>query len=348
MAEIWQAVLKRETIGVHDHFFDLGGHSLLAAQVVARVQNLLGTSAPAVLLFHCPCLADFAAALAALPASAPRTPLVCLKPGTRTPTFFCIHPITGQVLAYLALASLLDPEEPFFALEHPGLQSLEGFPTSIEQLASLYLGEIRALQPEGPYLLGGWSLGGLLAFETARQLRAAELHVALLALFDAASPADDQLEPYLATQPLPELAAFLRTYRVPEPGLAECLGLVGGTDPCPALPALHDLLQRRGWLLQGVPLEQFIRLHGIYSGLAAAARCYRPARDYDSPITYFRRSENLGPRSLASTGWEGLTSGPLTLHVVPGDHLSMFRPPHLSSLAARLQVCLSEARQGLH
>ncbi|HEX3528888.1 MAG TPA: amino acid adenylation domain-containing protein, partial [Thermoanaerobaculia bacterium] len=193
LAEIWAELLGAAHIGVHDNFFERGGHSLLAVLLMARIEKRLGTTLPLAALFSAPTL-EALAALAETSGGHPagrkgRGSLVAIKPATNRDTdqapFFCVHPIGGNVLCYLDLARHLAPDQPFYALQTPDDRPPA---KSIEEMAARYLAEVRCVQPQGPYRLGGWSMGGLVAFAMARQLAAEGQAPELLALIDTLPP----------------------------------------------------------------------------------------------------------------------------------------------------------------
>ncbi|HYU31797.1 MAG TPA: thioesterase domain-containing protein, partial [Thermoanaerobaculia bacterium] len=204
VAEIWAELLGLEQVGAQDSFFERGGHSLLAVLLMARIERRFGKSLPLATLFAAPTVEALAALLAQAgsPASGERRPpLVAIQPrGDRAP-FFCVHPVGGNVLCYLDLARQLGPDQPFYALQSPG----PGEASGIEQMAALYLEELRRVQPRGPYRIGGWSMGGLIAFEMARQLARDGDEPELVALIDSL--------PASSSEPLSEdelAAAFAR------------------------------------------------------------------------------------------------------------------------------------------
>src|SRR5262249_20645259 len=101
---------------------------------------------------------------------------------------FFVHPAGGQVFCYITLARHLGPDQPFYGLQTAFSEGDSPLHTEIETMTAYYLQAIRAVQPDGPYLLGGWSLGGVVAFEMAQQLQAQGQTVALLALLDTRVP----------------------------------------------------------------------------------------------------------------------------------------------------------------
>lgn len=185
LRELWRQVLAVDRIGVHDNFFDLGGHSLLAVRLMSLVHERFGGELPLSSLFEAPDIARQAALLDR--GGGAWSPLVCLQPKGTKPPIFCVHAVAGDLLTYRALARQLGEERPFYGLQAPGIAS-GGHPGTIEGLATLYIGAIRRVQLAGPYRLAGWSMGGVIAYEMARQLRQAGERVASLALIDSYTP----------------------------------------------------------------------------------------------------------------------------------------------------------------
>ena len=183
VAAIWEDVLDVRPIGVTDSFFALGGNSFLAARMMIRVQQQLSRRVPMAALLQ----ADTVAQLARLLGERPSTPgaptLVRLATGSAIP-FFCVHPIGGHVLCYAELARCLGDVRDFYGLQARGLQGEAAPFTDLARMAAHYLAEIRTVQPTGPYLLGGWSMGGTVAFEIALQLAAAGEDTQRLVLID--------------------------------------------------------------------------------------------------------------------------------------------------------------------
>ena len=195
LTQIWEEILGLHPVGVTDNFFDLGGHSLLAVRLIARIHKQFGQKLPLPTLFHGATIERLAGVLRRSPRPPSPSPLVGIHlSGSRRP-FFCVHPAGGSVLGYAGLSRRLGPDQPFYGLQHPGLDSESRLYTRIEEMASDYLATLRAVQPEGPYLLGGWSFGGIVAFEMAQQLEAEGQKVALLALLDSWALAPEKPSP---------------------------------------------------------------------------------------------------------------------------------------------------------
>ncbi|HEX6881168.1 MAG TPA: thioesterase domain-containing protein, partial [Terriglobales bacterium] len=185
LLHIFEELFEMQSLGVDNGFFQLGGHSLLAVELMARIEKQFGRRLPLAAIFQGDTVADLAVKLRE-PASEQSSPLILLERGGPGTPFFFVHPVGGTILQYRALARGLGVQRPFYALQSP---ALEGNPLppdiSIEALARSYLDAVRTAVPKGPYLLGGWSFGGLVAFEMAQALRHTGEEVALLALLDS-------------------------------------------------------------------------------------------------------------------------------------------------------------------
>ncbi|HEV3003090.1 MAG TPA: alpha/beta fold hydrolase, partial [Pirellulales bacterium] len=173
LAAVWSDLTGREKVGVRDNFFELGGDSLMAVRLMAEVERQFGRKLPLVWLFQDPTLERLADVL-----RSGDQPAVCLVPirprraGSRPP-LFCAHPAGGTVFCYRELARLLADDQPVYGLQARGIDGREPPRARLEEMAADYVAEIRKAQPVGPYWLLGWSLGGLIVFEMARQLAAA-------------------------------------------------------------------------------------------------------------------------------------------------------------------------------
>lgn len=190
LASIWEEVLGVHPIGVNHNFFNLGGHSLLAVRLMATIGEEIGAELPLTMLFQGPTVAQMATMLRqAETVAAASSSLVRIQPGDpdQRPLFF-IHPGGGNVFGYAGLARHLGLNRPFYGLQARGLINDEEPLTQIEAMAEHYIQLIRQVQPEGPYYLGGWSMGGIVAFEVAQQLQAVGEAVAAVTIIDSKMP----------------------------------------------------------------------------------------------------------------------------------------------------------------
>jgi amino acid adenylation domain-containing protein len=189
LCRVWSKALRVPSVGLDDNFFELGGHSILAVRILIEIEKQHGTRLPLATFFQAPTVAGLADVLRRTDRVRPWSSLVPIKPsGTRTPLFL-MHSHGGNVLEYQALADCLDPDQPVYAFQARGLDGNIVRNQTIEEMAAHYLSELRILQPEGPYVLGGFCFGGVLAFEAAQQLSAAGHTVSGVFMIQTVHPA---------------------------------------------------------------------------------------------------------------------------------------------------------------
>ncbi|MBV9573423.1 MAG: hypothetical protein JOY93_05170 [Acidobacteriales bacterium] len=184
LIRIWQSVLGIDAITADQNYFDLGGDSALAVHLFAQIEKVFGVKLPLAILFDAPTIEGLARILREEDPTSGDSQLVAIQANGSRPPFFCMHGAGGNVLIYRDLARHLGPDQPFYGLQSRGLTGISEPLTTIEEMASLYVKEIQKFRPHGPYLLGGYCMGGTIAFEVAQQLRARGEAVPLLALFD--------------------------------------------------------------------------------------------------------------------------------------------------------------------
>jgi amino acid adenylation domain-containing protein len=195
LCEIWQQALELPKIGVNEDFFDLGGHSLVAVKISNEVWRVFGARLPLAALFESPTVESLAARLG--PVGAKRqtaiakafTSIVPIQPHGSRPPLFCVAGLGGNPMNLRHVAAELGEDQPFFGLQMRGVDGQHPPHRNIREMAADFLGDIRSLQPRGPYFLAGYSAGGLAAYEIAQQLLAAGEQVGLVVLFDTLSPA---------------------------------------------------------------------------------------------------------------------------------------------------------------
>ena len=184
---IWKEVLRTENIGIHDDFFELGGQSLSAVSVTNRIEAAFKTRLPLAALLEAPTIQQLARLLDEKRSKHSWSPLVTLeRSGAQRPVFL-FHSHGGNVLEYRALARRLGKDRPVYALQSRGLDGSKIEEPRVEEMAAYYLEEIRSVQPRGPYYLGGFCLGGIVALEAARRLQESGELVDLVFMINSAT-----------------------------------------------------------------------------------------------------------------------------------------------------------------
>ena len=371
LARVWEEVLGVSPVGVTESFFDMGGHSLLAIRLLARVEEEFGRRLPLPALFVGPTVEDQATLLRSTdPGGEDWSPLVPIRVTGSGAPFFCVHPAGGIVYCFGELAKTLGAERPFYALQAAGLDDDREPFSRLDEMAACYVSAIRKVQPEGPYHLGGWSLGGLVAFEMARQLEAVGAEVASVSLFDIMAPTGSRA---VAPEPLKaiarEAAALdLLGQRGPESStdddalvLAEFAGGLAGEfgGDVPKLLAHLRALEpddRRSYLLRFFKLDQVYfletgpdRIKRLWSVLRAnllAGIRYAPGV-YHGRVAVFRGSDGVGKGlSDPTLGWSRLARGGVSTYLVPGDHAGILKAPGVGLLAEKLRAEIEKSAGG--
>ena len=184
LTRIWENLLGVRPIEPDQNYFDLGGDSILAVQMFAQIEQMFQVKLPVAMLFEAPTLAELSQILSREALKSRWSSLVTIQPKGSRPPFFCMHGAGGNVLIYRELSNHFGEQQPFYGLQSQGLDGNSEPLTRIEDMATAYVREMRRVQPKGPYYLGGYCLGGTIAYEVAQQLRAQGEEVALLAMFD--------------------------------------------------------------------------------------------------------------------------------------------------------------------
>ncbi len=184
LIKLWEKILNVRPVGLRDNFFDLGGNSLGAVRLFSEMRKLYGRSFPLSVLFQAPTVEKLADIVRKGGWKPDWNSLVAIQPGGTKPTFFCVHGGGGNVLIYRELSRYLGKDYPFYGLQARGLDGSSDYLTTTVAMAESYLREMRELQPEGPYYIGGFCMGGQVAFEMARRLVADGQEVKLLFVID--------------------------------------------------------------------------------------------------------------------------------------------------------------------
>ncbi len=363
LVALWEELLGVEGLGIRDSFFDLGGHSLIAVRFFTKVKKTYHVDFPISVLFEAPTIegcADLirgeiggdreAAGTESSQDAAPRRTrfkhLVAMDSGggagSPNPPFFLVAGMFGNVLNLRHLASLVGTDRPFFGLQARGLYGDEKPHETFEEMASAYLEEIRTVQPHGPYFIGGFSGGGITAFEMAHQLKAAGEEVAMLLLLDSILP----VEPPLSALD----RARVQWIRLRQRGLGYLVEWARNR----ARWQMEQLEARFGDDHEDDLAEDDFHNVAIERAFRAALPRY-PMRRYDGPVHLFRpvldRAYVLGPDRVLNSekrwvypdnGWSPWVES-IEVSEMPGDHDSMVLEPNVRVMAAKLRSLLESA-----
>lgn len=344
LLDIWRDLLGTNAIGPHDNFFDLGGHSLLATRLAAAVHQRFGVDLPVSTLFINGTI-ETQTGLLRSATTTDWSPLVPIQPtGTGLPLFL-VHGIGGEVISFQLLARHIGGGIPIYGLRADSRAGANR--GGLEDVAATYIQAIRAVSPTGPYRIGGYSAGGLIAYEMAQQLHAAGHIVSSLVMLDA--PAKDARRKGLSPAALAQLVRngaywlidddFLRSgWTAQRTRLRTKLKALlapaprAGDDQSLAVANIRDRLGL--WSMPdraNAYLEHVVRMMGAYE-----------PRPYAGHITVLSaRTHGLTFRSDPDLGWEPLAEGGITTRVIPGAHNTILREPLVRQLAAALVESLN-------
>ena len=347
LREIWQKGFGSRSIGVDDDFFALGGHSLLAAELLFEVeQQIVGEPLPLSTLFQAPTISLLAKLIETRGWTASWSSLVPIQPAGDRPPLFFVHAHGGNVIGYHDLARHLGPDQPFYGLQAPRTGDSQA--QELEEMAAGYLDEIRTVQGSGPYLLGGWCLGGDVAYEMAQQLSKAGEEVALVLMVENPRP---EVEPVLAPLPVRllnrvrtrltmewsnvvEIPSSRRTRFLIERMSRLALHFVVRVEV-----ALARILDRSGVSL---PHSRAFRQELVAAVHSKAYAQYQP-EPYSGPVTLVRAARQpFGQLGDSSLGWSPLVES-LQVVEAPGHRIGLLSEPRIGTVANQIRDVIDRA-----
>jgi thioesterase domain-containing protein len=345
---IWEEILGMTHIGVRDDFFELGGHSLLAARMFARISDKLHKKLPFATLFRGATIEKLAEVIRAEGWTSHWSVLVPIHEAGSKPPLFLVHGLRGNVLTFYGLRHHIPADQPLYGIQADGLGTGRASLVSIPEMAEHYIREIRTVQPKGPYFLGGFSAGGLVAYEMARQLHEAGERVPFLALFDS----------YVEAAGGYWLKSFYskRAFRMSLLALRVSWHSMKMEGVVPVLTTkLRNMavnIRIMVWLLLGRISGKTIGREAVqprflspHEAFTRAIRIYSP-KPYSGPATSFRSTSLDFETPDFSEGWAHYITGKLEHQEVFGGHEDIFREPHIAGLADQLMEALAAAYQG--
>ena len=341
LTKLWEELLDHRPIGVTANFFDLGGDSLLAARLCASIEQSFGVRFPLAAFVQATTIEGQERLIRARSTTSPASSLVAIRASGSKPPLFCVHLTDGHVLSYRDLARHLPSDQPLYGLQSRGLDGRSPINLRIEDMARDYVAEIQKLRPDGPYAICGWSFGGKVAFEMARQLEQEGRAVALLALFDTPGIAHAHRSKSSPARLLSRLPIHVRTLLF-GPDRLIYLGQKARIAKILVETPIWRLLLR--WYGSGGWLPRI--LHNVYQANRNARRDY-VLRAYGGRVTLFTAAEHSSQRRDSLLGWGILANGGVDVHDVRGNHFDMLFEPHVRTLTEKLAHCLDIAWSGV-
>jgi amino acid adenylation domain-containing protein len=327
---LWQALLPVKQIALDDDFFALGGNSLTAARLFNRLEARFGQRLQLSAILEASTIRKQARLIREFKNDRIRSLVVPLSTRGDGPPLFLIHPIGGNVLVYRDLALRLPC--PVYGIEAAQSNREASMPLSMKRLAKQYIDAIQTVQSTGPYYLGGYSFGGIMASEMTYQLQKAGESVALVALIDTSvEPSIRSLLRQKRVKTAVERAlrsmrhnarqivelGFVRYFNYRLTRIAMGTGLVR---------PYYRVLDRLGW--KGVPLETVL----TEMAFTTALKTYNPRR-LAARTLLFRASDSIADHIDSTLGWNGVVDGQLEVYDVPGDHTKLLQEPHVQSIS---------------
>ena len=367
LVKIWSEVMDIRPLGIHDNFFELGGHSLLAVKLIGEIERQLDRKLPLTVLVEAPTVRELAIILQPSQ-SREFSSIVQLKAGTGTPLFL-VHDADGETILYSNLANHLKPEQTVYGIR-PRITSSGApmLPTRMSEIVTDYVREIRQVQPQGPYLIGGLCAGGVLAFEIACQLQAEGEEVPLVAIIDAISPHGisdnyisvdlDRKKSFLNALSLDRnnsIASIANSVKTAFTKVSNLVRYEVATRTKRFTEHLKIKLLRycSDRNLTIPPICQNIPLRSIYTYAEDEYLQDGAASRYRGKLTLWRATEKLGQDNPAIDdtpatwgvkdpllGWKEQATEGVEAHDIPGGHSSMLQNPNVQTMAQKLQLYL--------
>jgi amino acid adenylation domain-containing protein len=359
LVQVWEETMHYDRISVLDHFFlDLGATSIMVLRATSRIAKAFGYKISIGNIFQNPTIEELARAIDhGLPAQR-KSPLIPIQPkGSRSP-LYCVHPGPGSPFCFVDLAYYLGQDQPFYGFQSQGVDGQDLPLKTIEEMAALYLEAIKAVQPQGPYLLGGYSFGSLVAFEMAQQLFRQGEQVSALIIIDGDPPFFEGEEPLqLKKQIYPELPdpepsgqavnLIPLMVRVIERFTKRHLGfdvqIYSHLSTDKKVEYFLGRLQTDGFLQPDSGTQHVLGLLNILKSNSESCGKYR-ARVKEVPRIICFRSTDWNPEDgeyvIMQDRWSKRFPGKVEITHVPGDHISIMTTPHVQVLAEKVREAL--------
>lgn len=342
LVEIWEELLGYSEISVYDNFFEIGGHSLLAVQLMSKIKNNFNVKIPLTVIFQSGTIAALAKQIDKNKIYKVNNSIVPLQPkGDKRPIFF-VHPIGGHIISYFELAKYLGSKRPFYAFQSLGLESEEAILTNIKEMANFYIKEMQDVQEEGPYIIGGWSFGGVVAFEMARQLVEKGIKVEAIILLDTWAP-----DIYNVTSEWDDLAVFMndlmKQYNL-EVSEELILGYKNLSMQDERIDYVISYLKSHSKFKQDIQVEDLEKMIRVFQINLNAYRNYQPEK-LDQDILLFTANHQDKENNHAEDDtlfWGKYVQKELKVIELNATHYSMMQSSHAENIAFHIDIFLEE------
>lgn len=356
LEEMFCHALGLEAVGADDDFFDLGVHSLMAVQLVSRLRDRFNFQMSIRALFECSTIAKLAEAIEHQKSSGYQ-PIVPLQAGDGEPALFCCHPANGDAVCYMRLTKAIGTDQTVYGFEASGLSPGETMVGSLAEMAGVYIKEMIAVQPKGPYHLLGWSFGGALAFEIARQLYESGHEVGFVGFMDAVAPEKGEIAAELRETPEPtDGRSGEDIFAEHEAKLLEVIAIQLNTMRRYAkMPALSEEgvpitwkqaiegFQSMGVVPEDYSIDEMKRKMLVYANCAILFKRYRPPA-LPIPLVHFQASQNLPEWDF---DWSPYTAIGARTIWIRCSHFRMGFEPNTTLIAAHLRALIRGDRSAL-
>jgi amino acid adenylation domain-containing protein len=340
LTQIWEKILKIHPIGIKENFFELGGHSLIALQLFAKIEQVWHKRLSWGILFEAPTIVELAEIIRQSAVVTNWSPLVLLKSGRSRSPLFCVHALGGTLFGYYDLARYLGEDRPIYGLQSRGIDGKQQPLDRVEDIASYYIQSIQIIQPQGPYLLMGYSFGGIVAFEMARQLTAQGELVDFLGLVDTRSPTLDKNRMSLTkwlnfhSNQLKQLQLKDRVkYFFDKILYRLSIQTKGNTE------GYKEVMARRLSTFEMFEPE----LLNVLEANLQATKNYLPQTYPGRATLFWCEYQAVYIDRYPDLGWGQLITGGVNTLPIPGEHLSLLSEPHVRVLAKKLKLCMEQA-----
>lgn len=339
LAKLWQKLLDIPVEDADDDFFLLGGHSILAVRLVSRIEARFGVRLPLTELFTATTIARMADRIEAKQQASGWQPVVAVHTGGQRTPLVCFHPVGGNVLCYKGLADALGTDRPIYMVQSSGLEEGQPLQPSVEAMVANYLRSLKAVVPDRPLILLGWSFGGLLAWEAASQLRRIGTLVKGVIILDGvASP--EPIRQLLQKDEADYLAALFDEMGL---GDAETLRRL---SPEERLDLIAERAQGGDYLPDGLDRPHLRRLLALFQNNGLAAIRYQPPKSEGKMLLIRPRIASGQAPGIPGddyNGWAPLAADGVELRWMEGTHAQMLVPPYIEQLAGHIRSYLDEA-----